>query len=275
MKRNKRKWKTPIFVIVITGMLLIGYIITIVFLFQKYTCRSEAIVGAVSGGISFIGTIFLGTISFWQTRTANDISQTQLRRELITHIIPKPDVEVRQIPLAIKEMINEFPNLSLEGIFCSTDSLEAIDEKEKRNFFEFTFQFQTEGAPLEKICPIEIKVNRELSATKKNLFADLKIVYPNDNAIFVYNPTCTSFIFKIYINAPLDILELASQNKIFILDITVNVVSIYGTVQKHSWSINFDDDIIHFKDLKDNKISKEKFYLKNIIIHTGEPKYVK
>lgn len=274
MKRDKRKWTMPGIVIAVACALLIGYIVSLVLLFQNCSCRSEAIIGAIGGAISFIGTIFLGIISFWQTRTANDISQAQLRRELITYMMPKPEVEVRQGSFAIKAMLTLLPDLSLEGIFCSTDPLDEIGDAH-RSFFEFTFQFQTEGAPLEKICPTDIKINRELAEDGEQYFADLKILNPKKSAVFVYNPTLSSYVLKIYINAPVDFLESISQNNLFILDITFDVVSIYGTVQENSWSINFENDEIPFKDLYNNVKDLEKLNIRNIIIRKGEPKYAK
>lgn len=253
------------------ALILIGYVLSTVLLLTQHVCKADTIIGAIGEGVSFIGTIILGVVAYWQTKTANDISQAQLRRELITIINLQAKTSITIIDQHVKKILTQFQGLSQEGIYCSTDLLEDIKEEEQRKFFEFCFQFKTQGAPLEAFCPKEVKINRELLKDCNEYYVDLKILNRRKDAIFVYDPEEETYLIKVLLNAPISQLNKISEDNMFVLDIVFDAISIYGTRQENHWSINFDEDVIDITGLEEGK--KQDVKIKNVIIRKGEPKY--
>lgn len=269
----KKKWLLIIVFIVVFALILVGYILSTTLILTENVCKADIIIGAIGEGVSFIGTISLGVVAYWQTKTANDISQAQLRRELITNISLQSKTNIKALDLKVKKMLTQFREIPQEGIYCSTETLDNIKEDEERKFFEFSFQFKTEGAPLEAIYPKELKINRELSKDYSQYIVDFQILNQRKDAVFVYDPEEGNYVIKVLLNAPIETLDKIAAEKMFVLDIIFDVVSIYGTIQKNHWSINFDQEIIEITKLKDGTLPNQNINLKNVIIHKGEAKY--
>ncbi len=269
----KKKWLLLIVFIAVFALILIGYILSITLILAENVRKSDIIIGAIGEGVSFIGTISLGFLAYWQTKTANDISQAQLRRELITSINLQSRTEIKVIDLQIKKILKDFQEISLEGIYCSTETFDNISEDEIRKFFEFSFQFKMEGAPLEAIYPKEVKINRELIKDYNQFVVDFHILNQRKDAIFVYDPEGGTYVIKVLLDAPIEKLDKIAAEKIFVLDIVFDVVSIYGTSQENHWSINFNQAIIKIMDLQDGTLPIQNINLNNVIIHKGEAKY--
>lgn len=267
----KKVWTLVIFIIIFI-IILSGYVISTALLLSKDVCNSEIIIGAIGEGIAFIGTITLGIVAFWQTKTANDISQTQLRRELISNIVLEENVKITTITLYPRKVLTQFKELHIEGVYCSTKKLSQIDENEKMQFFHFDFQLTIEGAPLENINIKDIKLNQSLS---NEYFVDLNILNSQKDIVYVYNPEQKCYILSILINAPLSDLEKLATDKMFVLDIAFDAVSIYGTTQRYLWEINFDQQTLEIENLAYGATNAQNIKLKSVIVKKGEPKYEK
>ena len=98
---------------------------------------AEIIINVALGITTLIGTISLGIVTVWQSQRANEISETVLKKELVTIFQIHQDAEFSIGKINNLEQVLEFSRLyPTEGAYCQ--SLPRNDS----NFFKVKFYFK-------------------------------------------------------------------------------------------------------------------------------------
>ncbi|MDE7305807.1 MAG: hypothetical protein K2N33_00285, partial [Clostridia bacterium] len=69
---------------------------------------------------AFLGTVTLGTISFWQTKSANAVSETLSRENMRCNITLLGGVKLTKCNLSLPRILEFAKANETEGLFCST-----------------------------------------------------------------------------------------------------------------------------------------------------------
>lgn len=268
-----KNWK--LFVIIILFVLfVVAYVISTTLLLTNNVCKNDIIIGAIGEGISFVGTVILGIVAFWQTNEANKISNAQLRRESLTQIVINGDASVASQEFSPKQSIAYSKFCDVEGVICSTQKLKDFGDTEEALFYEFIFYFSVDNAPLEKINIKEVKVNKQYrNSDSAHNFVDLNVLNTEQKIVFSYNPIRKEYFLRMYIHDPQLKLDSIAKRDQFALDIIFDAVSIYGTKQEFYFLIEIDSRDLAFEYLRNNPGKVQGIKLENVILHKGEPNY--
>ena len=268
----KSKWFLILFIGIFV-LILVGFALSTTFLLVKNVCNSDIIIGAIGEGVSFLGTIVLGIVAYWQTKAANDISRAQLRREMVTSLVLQSNVTLKPVEIIPPKILNYAKDLQPEGIYCSCKQLSEFDTDQQVKFFGFLFQMDSIGAPLEKILINDVKINKLLAG--KEYYVDLKILNTQKEVVFSYNPKKQCYVVGLYMDVDEFRYNKLIKDGLLIIDIDFDVVSSYGTILQHRFSINFEHKQDVMAKLINGKNSKQDVDLENVLMYKGEPRYDK
>ena len=267
MRYNKLNW---------LWLLLLVPVVALVICIICYHNQLDVntLINAIVGGVSYMGAAALGFVAYWQTRTANDISQVQLRREVISNIIPKSQAEFIAQLISPHNVIYYTEYCDVEGVYCSQKKLIDFKKDEEDIFFEFIFHFDVENAPLEKIEIKDVSINKQFKNTDaKDYCVSYNILNIKNDVVFCYNPKTKDYCFIVYIHDSSDLLENIAENTAFVVDITFNAISIYGIEQQYNMLITIKNEQLDFNKKRSDIGKNSDLEIDDVIIHKNKPNY--
>lgn len=276
--KNSSK-KTLIILATVLGVIIVGAKITLICLLCNKIIGIEIFFEYLIGLFSVAATVCLGLVAYWQTRSANKISELLSQRTMSSSIVLLKDVDIACSEHNSAQVIEFAKKNETEGALCSAVSVEEITKHNiTETYLEFCFHFKNDNAPIEKIFIKSIYFNKSFMSdeNKKDKAIRFNIINEDKRVPFSYNPTNENYSLKIYLNIDeaffnKKFIELLNDKKLFVLDIDLTTESCYKVKEDVSFSINF----INIEDLMDiikNKESKS-INLTNVLIHKGDINY--
>ena len=249
--------------IILTIVLLAGLFVFTFILLDKTTNQAEQFLSILGVAISFIGTMVLGIVAYWQTRTANQISELMIQKETELVFNWLPSVELNCYPLNMNNVLEFADSSPTEGVFCAE---ELYNLNEERKYIEISIPFEITNGIFDKIQIHSVAFNQTLQNTDD--FIGLHILNRKD-LVLSYNPKKKSYLLKLFINCDFEKLLKINKKKMLVMDVAFTMKNNYEMEQKYLLQINFDS-ISQLRKLINGTIQSRKFDLENIIIMKGE-----
>lgn len=225
---------TLIFLIILTVVLLAVLFWCTFKLLNKTTNQAEQFLSVLGIAISFISTMILGIIAYWQTRTANYISELMIKKETELNFNFLPSVELKCCNLNMSNVLQFAETNPTEGVFCSE---EVYNYEETRKYIEFSIPFEIVNGIFEKMQVSNVAFNKTLKESSN--FIGLKILN-NKDLVLSYNPKSKSYLLKLYICCDFNRLLEINKKKMLVMDIDFSLKNNYQVEQKYVLQINFN-----------------------------------
>lgn len=261
MKRKNNKLnRTLILLIVLLIVLSVAYIVITFCFANKATNCVEQVLLMCGNVISFIGTMVLGIVAFWQTKESNTISKLIIEQETEIDINWLSPVIFESEKLNIKNIVNFSQQHPMEGVICVEKN---SNEDNEVFFLEINFPFELKNGSIESLTVTSVGFNNTMT-DNNDLRIALKVL--NKSPIIVaYNPDAQKYFLKFCINCDFEKLKLINSKEIFVLDFTLLVSSKYGTETKYTIQANFEQ-IMGLENLLFFCNSHNEIKLKNFLI---------
>lgn len=222
--------------------------------------------------VAFLGTVILGIISFWQTKSANAISETLSRENMRCDISLLGDVKLTYESYTSVRLLEFAKSNETEGLFCSVVDKQTLYKRcKKDDYLCIELCFTTCLAAIEQIKISEIYFCKpfEKDNEHKDFYLKFNILNEENNVVFSYNPARGCYVLLLYLNCDKAKLKEINDNNYFVIDFSMEVESNYKAKQSLEYSLNFIK-IDKLNDLLANKIAEIEQKLERVIVHKGE-----
>ncbi len=271
---KKKNWATLTSLIILIIVLLVVLFWSTFKLLDETSNYAEQLISVIGVAISFVGTMVLGIIAYWQTKQANTISQLVIEKDEEIDINWLSPIGFSKQEIHIVSTIEFAKNSPVEGVICS-ENQNIVDEDLK--CLEIDFPFELKNGNIEKVVIKNIAFNKTYSDEncQINLYPLIGEKISNGNEIIVaYNPAKQNFILSFYINCDFKKLININDMKMFVLDFSLLFKSKYDLNFEYKIQANFQeikdlDDVLHGKvqnimvELENMLITKEKADVKS------------
>lgn len=270
---KRRKNVIPLIILIcFTVLLLAALAVSAVLIIKNKGSNTDNIINVIVGGISFIGTMVLGVVAYWQTRSANTISEILLKSQAVCKIKFLGEVGLKVCTFTPARIIGFAGANEVEGLICSTQDKASFEKQNiSDTFLELVLPFKTEIAEIEGLTVKEVSFNKSFGsdALRNAFYINFNICNDGNKVYFSFNPVEECYNLKLYLNCDTDTLRSVNDNKYFVLDITLVATSSYGVKSEVRYSLNFEY-IRELDKLLTNEINSAKINLTNILSHKSE-----
>lgn len=242
--------------------------------FKNEKIEAGDFVSITVAAVSFAGSMVLGIIAFWQTKSANAISKTLSREKMISNIILLGEASFSLETVNSARVLEFAKDNETEGLFCSTENKQTLYNHSEDDYLCLDLCFITEQAAIDKIKIDEIFFNKSFNSdgVHENFSAKFNILNKDGDVVFSFNPAKNRYSLQLFINCDKTLLKNINDNEYFNLDILMEAKSNYKAKQSLQYSLNFVK-INELDSLLDKKIKKIELNLERVIVHKGEIEY--
>ncbi len=272
--KNNRNLILLIFLIIFAVAVTVTVITVCAGLYKNDKLESNDFVSISVSLVAFLGTVTLGIISFWQTKSANAISETLSRENMRCNITLLGDVKLTQCNLTLPRVLEFAKTNETEGLVCSEYDKQTLFNHNGDDYLCLELCFTTQQAAIEglKIKEIYFCKTFENDSAHKDYFIKFNIFNSENKVAFSYNPSRGCYVLLLCLNCDNEKLREINKNEYFQIDFLMEAESNYKVKQSLEYSLNFTK-ISKLNDLLNKKINKIELKLERVTVHKGEIKY--
>ena len=235
--KNKKAGLIGLIALLIAG--LVGIALVSRFLIPDQVNWVELTITAVVAGVTYIGTMVLGIVAYWQTQNANELSMLLAKKEMSSYVRVGSHAQLLLETIDIKSALLVADNYPVEYLICSEKTKKEFYDAEKRNIrvLHFSFELLTENAPLNnfkiKGFGFNTKLNENLKYKKV-----FNVLNDNPNFSVYCNPKKQIYVLDIYVECALKFFKMLNKDNMLVIDLNGVAESTYGIETKEEISIN-------------------------------------
>ena len=265
--KNKKGGLAGLIILLIVGLAVIALVS--VFLIKGKNNWVDLTITAVVAGLTYIGTMVLGIVAYWQTKNANELSMLLAQKEMSSYVRVGSNAQLQLETIDVVNALHVADNYPVEYLICSEktkDEFYAAGAKREVKVLHFTFELITDNAPLNNFKVNSFGFNTKLDDNLK-FKKVFNVLNNNQNFSVYYNPREKVYLLDIYVDCALNFFKMLDSNNLIVIDLKGDAESTYGIKTEEEISLNIGH-LSDYKIFKQNKQTKIEIEIETI--HKGE-----